>query len=173
LLINFNNMSKILTFFILLGLTSCEIETITPGSYSVGKQPKDTINYLNQYTFGGTLPGDTTNNYTKILIGSTWLIERIIVLSPFPIQITPQSDTIRFINVNKYVLNGDTLDYKVFSVRNRLTLTLYNFTAFNGAYCYTDNLYPGLISSNQPRIFGTFYDFYTNDELFFMFMSNI
>lgn len=175
MLIKFHQMNKILTFFILLVLTSCEIETITPGSYSVGKQPtNDTTNYLDQYTYGGVLIGDTTNNYTKILIGTSWVIERITPLvSGFPISITTQLDTIHFIDVSKYVLNGDTLDYKVFSVRNRLTLTLYSFTAFNGAYCYTDNLYPVLIFSNQPRIFGIFYDFYTDDELFFMILSKI
>ena len=156
-------------------LSSCEIETITPGSYSAGKQPtNDTTNYLDQYTYGGVLVGDTTNNYTKILIGTSWVIERIYSTSnTLPILTPTQLDTIHFIDINKYVLNVDTLDYKVFSVRNRLTLTLYSFTAFNGVYCYTDNLYPVLIYSSQPRIFGTFYDFYTDDELFVMFMSKI
>lgn len=128
-------MKKIaLIFSLVILITSCKKEAITPGNYTAGTPtPQDTSTWQWQYQNGGTLPNWGGGNQTNELVGTTWVLTKVVTAfaTSYP------NDTIRFITNTNYTLNsGAVRPYQLTSgvASTNKTLSLYYFAPFGGSH---------------------------------------
>ena len=119
---------------ILMGILLVGCTPETPGNYVAGTTPiTDVNNWQAQYNNGGTLPSWTAGPTNNELVGTTWVLTR--VMSGF--ASTYPNDTIRFIDNTNYTLNnGANRPYQLSSgvASTNKTLSLYFFQPFGGSH---------------------------------------
>lgn len=140
-------MKKIIILIgIVLMISSCKKEPITPGNYQTTQAPVDTSHWQNQYTNGGSTPnwsnGSTTQNP---LFGTNWVLTDVY----FNYAHQPKNDTIHFITNTKYTVGSDTtkFGYSLYSTFGNGTIDLYQFNPINGLYLSANNFNPAVFAS--------------------------
>jgi hypothetical protein len=135
----------ITTVLIMFTVTGCKKNN--PAPY-VPPTSVDTTNWQNQYTNGGTLPNWTSGTQTNDLVGTTWLLTKI--MNGFGTTI--MYDTLHFVTNIKYYIGSDTTNsasYTLYSAQNNMTLTFKPLMPVNYMHCSTDQLGLGFASGSQ------------------------
>jgi hypothetical protein len=152
------------TLCLLFLFTGCKKDNPTPYI----PPSEDTTTYQNPYTNGGVLPNWTNGTQTNDLVGTTWVLTKI--MNGF--GSTTMHDTIHFVSNNKYYVGSDTTNsalYTLYSAQNNMTLTFKPLIPVNYMHCSTDEL--GLGFANGSQIIGVkfvnLYDTNTNFKAWF------
>lgn len=115
---------------------SCRKEPITPGNYVTTPAPADTSHWYNAYTNGGTLPSWNNGASDNELIGTTWILTKIVI----NYSTTIKNDTLHFLTNTKYRVGNDTANYLVYPSQNNVTLTFQPLIPVNYMQCSTNQL---------------------------------
>lgn len=135
----------ITTTLILSIITGCKKDN--PAPY-VPPTSVVTTNWENQYTNGGTLPNWTNETQINELVGTTWVLTKI--MNGFGSNI--MQDTLHFVTNTKYYIGSDTTKsayYTLYSSQNNMTLTFKPLIPVNNIHCSTDQLGVGFASGSQ------------------------
>tara|TARA_R100001510_G_C7653042_1_gene211040 strand:+ start:255 stop:764 length:510 start_codon:yes stop_codon:yes gene_type:complete len=115
-------------------VTSCKKEDYIPYEL-VEENNQDTTQWQSSYSDGGTI---TNGTYTNDLLGTKWVLTKYV--SAFATEYP--NDTIEFISVNTYELNGSgdrTYNLSNIPSSTNYDLTLNYFSPFGGSH-YSGNV---------------------------------
>lgn len=116
----------------------CQYQQVPENTYN----PTDNTTL---YTYGGTLPN--SGNATNALVGTTWVLTKYV--SAFATE-SPY-DTINFVSINKYTINGGAVrTYQLSSLplSTNYELSLYYFFPFGGSH-YSGEVGNSFINDGQ------------------------
>src|ERR1700747_2557801 len=127
----------ILAFLLVVLLTSCTKQPITPGNYTMVQPSQTTTTYT--YTNGGTVLTGTNTANNNQLVGTNWVLTDVV----FNYSHTIKNDTIHFVSNTKYTVGSDTTkcNYSLYSSTGSFnsTLDIYQFNPINGLYLSANN----------------------------------
>ncbi len=155
----------ILTIILLLLLTGCTKEVITPGNYYPKAELIDSSKWQDDYVNGGVIPTFGNNNIqSNELVGTTWVLTKILT----NYGVTLLSDTLHFLSNGRYYVNSDSLTiahYSLYQVQNYMTLEFKPLIPMNYMFCKTSNL--GVGFANGQQIISVYFTNYYNTRPFF------
>lgn len=127
-------MKKLLFLFAIISLifTSCKKEEFKPME-QVPEERQNNTPWENQYGNGGTLPGGGGTNIINDLIGTKWVLTKVV--SAFATEYP--NDTIEFVTNTHYTLNGGAVrNYQLGTIPSSTNydLSLYYFAPFGGSH---------------------------------------
>jgi len=129
---------------VLLLFASCKKNNPQPTTV----EPVTTQPWENQYPNNGTLPTWTTSTSSDDLVGTTWVLTKII--NGF--GTTYMSDTLHFVTSTKYYVGSDTTQsalYSLYASQNNMVLTFKPLIPVNYIHCSTDQLGVGFANGTQ------------------------
>lgn len=117
---------------LILLITSCKKEPITPGNYKPGI-PTNNDTIRDYYNDGGTLPNYNGNSYKNDIANTVWVLTKVVTgfATSYP------NDTITFVDNRYYRIDNNAVrPYTLtsgLSTTNK-SLTLYYFYPFGGSH---------------------------------------
>ena len=164
---NYRNITWLLVTLTTTIFFSCKKDNPVP----IADTTPTPTTQTNPYTNGGTLPNWTSGTQTNELVGTTWVLTKII--NGFGTTI--MNDTLHFVTSGKYYVGSDTTNsalYTLYSAQNTMTLTFKPLISVNHIFCSTNQLGPGFASG--PLIIGVeFKDPYNTSNTFKAWFTKI